>query len=404
MSAVIEETVRNAPSYGPERAQGRAAWADNLRLAVVALVIAHHSVEPYASPSAFFIDLPGARVPGLWAFLSVNAAFFMGLMFFLAGAFTPQAYDRRGWANYLRGRFLRIGAPLLLGFLILIPAEGYFYHWAYRPLPGVGYWEYFVRDFLGHGTRPADWRETRWPEESFGHLWFLEHLLIYAVAYVAARLLAGNRIRLPRLPPPRHAALIVFAAALTIATYLIRRVYPQDDWVAWLGFVQVEPAHLPQYASLFAVGLLAARGNWFVEMPSGRAFAWLTLAVALAVGLYAFAGLGLIGGWNAQSLARCAWESTLCVGMAVGAPIAFRDYVNRQGPKLRMVSQGSYAAYVLHFPIVRAIQWKLIALGWPLVVDALFTSVAAILATFALTAALIWASKFAAVETRRALA
>ena len=43
----------------------------------------------------------------------MNAAFFMGLLFLLAGYFVPQSYDRKGSGIFLKGRWQRIGIPLV---------------------------------------------------------------------------------------------------------------------------------------------------------------------------------------------------------------------------------------------------------------------------------------------------
>jgi len=48
----------------------------------------------------------------------------------------------------------------------------------------------------------------------------------------------------------------------------IRIWYPQDHWIAFLGFVQMEPAHIPQYASLFVIGLFAGPRRWLETMPT----------------------------------------------------------------------------------------------------------------------------------------
>jgi hypothetical protein len=44
--------------------------------------------------------------------LSLNQAWCMGALFFLAGYFTPGSYDRKGPASFLQGRLVRLGIPL----------------------------------------------------------------------------------------------------------------------------------------------------------------------------------------------------------------------------------------------------------------------------------------------------
>lgn len=92
-----------------------------------------------------------------WVFLWVNAAFFMGLFFFLAGYFTPSAFDRKGGPKFLADRGLRLGVRLLLGTLAIVPLQG----WAHIALdpatPPVSYWAYLTRAFLGLGPKPDFW-------------------------------------------------------------------------------------------------------------------------------------------------------------------------------------------------------------------------------------------------------
>jgi len=369
-----------------ERAHApRLVFADHLRLVLVVLVIAHHAVEPYASSHAFWTHLPDPPVPGLWAFLWVNAAFFMGALFLLAGAFTPASFDRKGAAAFLRDRAVRLGIPLVFGFLLLIPFQGWIYHLAYRPWPAAGYWDYFVHYYLGFGGKPPGWPGPRWPDLQFGHLWFVEHLLVYAVLYAVWRMLAPTKLRSLRLAPPTHVAIALYAVGLAVATFAIRRWYPQDSWIALLGFIQVEPAHLPQYASLFVIGILAGRGDWLAAMPKRRALPWLALGLGLALAFYVIVGVGLTGRFNSQSFVVCAWEAALCTGLCVGLPVAFRELASRQNALLRALSTNSYAAYVFHFPIVMVLQWLLIGSVLPVAGRILVTVAGGVIATFLLT-------------------
>ena len=53
-------------------------------------------------------------MPWIWHFFSTNAAFFMGLYFFISGYFVPGSYDRQGFGTFIRKKILRLGVPLLL--------------------------------------------------------------------------------------------------------------------------------------------------------------------------------------------------------------------------------------------------------------------------------------------------
>ena len=88
-----------------------------MRVILILLVVAYHSVEPHVSAHASEMPPPGPPIPRAWVFVWVNAAFFMGLFFFLAGYFTPGVFERKGAGEFLGDRWTRSGLPLLFGWL-----------------------------------------------------------------------------------------------------------------------------------------------------------------------------------------------------------------------------------------------------------------------------------------------
>jgi glucans biosynthesis protein C len=364
----------------------RLAYIDNLRSTLILLVIAHHAVEPYASKGARWTILPDPAVPGLWSFLWVNAAFFMGALFLLAGIFTPGSFDRKGRAAFLRDRTIRLGIPLIFGFLVLIPLQAWFHHSVYRAMQPIGYWDYFTNYFLGLAPEPANWPGRTWPDREFGHLWFLEHLWIYAGLYGLWRTFVPEKPRDSlEKTPPGSLKIAIYALLLTAGTWLIRQRYPQDTWIGFLGFIQIEPAHILQYASLFLIGIYAGPRGWLQHMPVRRGFTWLALGLGLALLCYMVVGTGVVRRFDSQSWLVCAWESTLCTGLCVGLPVAFREFANRTGAFLGMLAANSYAAYVFHFPFVMLIQWLLIGSGLPIAGRIVLTVIGAIVATLVFT-------------------
>jgi hypothetical protein len=266
------------------------------------------------------------------------------------------------------------------------------------PLPGwlqitygpaalhVDYWTYLTRDFFGFGSKPDDWPPgARWPVNNLGHLWFLEHLLIYATLYVVLRGIFALPAKALAIEPPSHGAIAAYAVALAAATFVIRIWYPQDRWVGFLGYVQMEPAHLPQYASLFVVGVLAWPGRWIETMPTRRGLIWLAIGVGLAVAAYLTVGLGVLGGLESRDWRVCAWESFLCVGLCVGLPVLFRELKLGKGRAWRALAANAYAVYVFHFPIVLLLLLALLDAPGPKWARLFVTAAGAIVASFAFT-------------------
>ncbi len=377
------------PSVGTANAASapkaaRNEYVDALRVALILLVVAHHSVEAYVAGHAPEIVFADAPIPRVWAFLAVNAAFFMGLFFFLAGYYTPAAFDRKGAGRYLADRWERLGIPLLIGFALVVPLAMWIRADFYPGFPHVGFWEYLTRNFLGFGAKPDYWpAEERWPQLNLGPLWFVEHLLVYAMLYAAWRALAPARKSDAAPPaPPSSLAIIVYAVALAAVSYAIRLVFPVNAWIAFLGFIQMEPAHLPQYASLFVIGLIAGRGRWIETMPRRQGLVWLAWGVGLSVFLYAMVGAGIIGGGggvparvNAPDWKGVVWESFTCTALCVGLPVAFREVGLGTGRLWKLLARNVFAIYVFHFPIVFIVQaelartdlpkWGRLLLTWP---------------------------------------
>jgi glucans biosynthesis protein C len=377
---------------------GRIAYVDAVRVILILLVVAHHSVEPYVVAHPPEVSLPDPPLHGGWAFLWVNAAFFMGLFFFLAGYFTPGAFDRKGASTFLADRGLRLGLPLLLGTILFIPLAG----WTHIVLDPsrlrVAYWTYLTLDFFRLGPKPGDWLPgERWPSFNFGHLWFLEHLLVYALLYAALRVFLPKDEGSIGRSPPSPAAIFTYAALLAAVTFVIRLWYPQDRWIGFLGFIQMEPAHIAQYASLFAIGVFAGPRRWIETMPARRGFRWLAVGVGLALTVYVLVGTGaivggdtIVGGNPAQhslpgDLRTCTTEAFLCVGMCIGVPVVARELALGSGRIWGRLAANVYAVYVFHFPLVLLLQWALIDAPAPKWARLGATVIGAVLGSFAFT-------------------
>jgi glucans biosynthesis protein C len=192
------------------------------------------------------------------------------------------------------------------------------------------------------------------------HLWFVAHLLLYCVAYAALRRISESPEGAPKLPLPSHAAIGSFIAALALVTWIVRIWYPVDKWVPFLWVMPAEPAHLPQYMAFFAAGVVAYRGDWFRRMSTTDGLIWLAVGMIAYGGIYVAYAFGwwkmAPGGLGLESLMRSSWETVIAVGLSTGLIIAFRELFDHPNRLLKVLAAASFGAYILHPPIVVALQ------------------------------------------------
>lgn len=332
----------------------RLGFIDALRASIVAFVIVHHAAQAYGPTGGFRLVSDSAQSDWFAPFYTVNSAFGLGLLFLLAGYFVPGSYDRKGAWGFLKGRWARLGVPLLAWLaLVQLPA---LYLFGTHPPPLE-----FFSQLLDQGWLPL-----------YGHLWFLTHLLLYSALYAAWCMVWERSGRPPiHWPPPNTAVIVGFVLVLALATWIVRIRYPVDQWVPLLWIMPVEPAHLPQYVALFAAGIVAARNDWFISMPVRTGMIWLCIGLVVSAGVY-IAHLGgplselfSTGGLNVSSLARSTWETTIVAGLSVGLVVTFRELVRQASRWTSGIAAASFGAYLVHLPIVVALQVALLGVTLP---------------------------------------
>jgi hypothetical protein len=345
----VAEALPIAPPRIAEPARVRTArleYLDALKVGLTVLVIAHHAGQPYGPTGGAWPIFDPRQAGILSPFFAVNAAFFMGLFFLISAYFLPASFDRKGPAQFLKDRGLRLGIPLVI--------------------VGVT-----IGALDQHSFEPA-------------HMWFVAHLLVYAGLYAAWR---GLNLPHISLPTPSNRAILGYAIALSVVTTVVRLAgFPQDRWVTILGVVPVEVAHLPQYASLFAFGLIAARSGWLTSLPTRTGMLWLGVGLVLAALRYAWY---LVTGGGPGGVLWSIWESFLCVGLCVGLPVLFRENAHLFGRRMRALAPNAYGAYVIHvLPIVVGLQFALANVDLDPFVKFLLVTLMGVPLSFALTAAL----------------
>jgi glucan biosynthesis protein C len=362
-------------------------FIDNIRIALIILVLAHHAGQPYGPTGGFWYIENPERASILGAFFTVNRSFFMSLFFMISGYFLPQSYDRKGPKDFLIDRFRRLGVPLLLFFYAVIPVMMYAYYLEFRGYGYIPFLTYYLQIYRGKGPLPFDWSGPAWPDRNLGHLWFVEHLLVFALCYAIWRLIRPPLAGIDRKEarPPRHWEIIAFSLALAAVTFFTRIWYPIDKWGAFLRFIQVAFADVPRDLSFFVIGVIAYRRNWFLNMPKKTGKVWLMIGLTGIAYCYALWLTGhryfSAGGFNISSLVYALWESFLCSGLCIGLLVFFRENLNSQGTLEKNLAGSTYSVYLFHVPVVVFLQYAI----WRTDTSAIIKFVIVVLAAIPLT-------------------
>lgn len=349
---------------------GRLHHIDSIRVCLSALVILHHAAQAYGPKDWWYVE---GQPKAQWIedFAVLNAPFKMSLFFLIAAYFLPSAVDRRRNRPYVGPRLKKLGGPILVGFFLVIPVLMYAYYLSFRGYGPIGFGDYYWNVYLGEGTEPGDWTGPIWPDRQFGHLWFLQHLLVYSMVYLAWRAIA-DRLRarrgLPQTPgtvatPQRVSgfAVLTFTLVVGVGTAALRINYPVDEWLPVAEIIQTEPADLAQHVPFVIAGVLAYRRGWLQSLPARVAYGWLGAAVALSIAYVAFreplTGFFQWGGANAGQFAWAGYETVLCVGYVLGAVVFFRDHVRGTSRLQRAAADATFTIYLIHLPIVVGLQY-----------------------------------------------
>lgn len=100
-----------------EEALRREAWLDNLRVAIIVGVIGSHVALIYALEVGWYYEertAGGVAKAVLAGVFSPGLLFGMGLLFFVAGFFTPPAFERKGARRFVIDRLWRLGIPTIV--------------------------------------------------------------------------------------------------------------------------------------------------------------------------------------------------------------------------------------------------------------------------------------------------
>ena len=341
---------------------------DALRGGALLLGIVLHAAMSFvpATPRFWFIqDTHPSLLLGLLTF--TIHVFRMTTFFLMAGFFARMSFHRRGTQGFVRDRLQRIGLPLVIGWPIL-----------FTPMSLIAIWA----SHFPNGGWSRSWPPVL-PNFPLAHLWFIYVLL---ELYVAMLLLRGAFVWLDASGTWRAVIDRVFAGIMRSALAPLVLAIPigiafclDQRWINVMGVRTPDQSLITNaqawigFGSAFAVGWLLHRQVDLLRLIERRWLPHLLLAVVLILISFVLAGV-MLSAPGAPKLpvsfatlrlasailyAPAIWIATFA---AIGLALRFMSGFS---PTRRYLADASYWLYLIHMPIVMALQVALSQLDWP---------------------------------------
>ena len=326
----------------------RLFFIDNLRWLMIIFVVMMHVNVTYSMIGGWYyieeaqLDLFQILYFGMYG--SFTQAYFMGLLFFIAGYFVPASYNRKGFGLFTKERSIRLGIPSLIYMLIIHPV-------CIIILNHYQKWNLDIPELYLNNIRTFSFLDDTGP------MWFALALLIFSLVYALTRKLGLGAETVAKKNPVNSKQILAAALFISVFTFGTRILFPIGT-----NIFNFQLCFFPQYIVLFILGIIFSRRKLMLNLPYRLGMNWfkLTLIIGIPVWLLIMIfGEAATQGFEAfeghfswQSAAYSFWESFFCVGICSGLIVLFREKVNTQGRISKFLSANAFGVYVFHAPIL----------------------------------------------------
>lgn len=363
---------------------------DALRASAILLLIPYHGARfIYKERLEITGRGDGVADGGLYEyFVWFVHSWHMPLFFALSGFLAAGALSRGGAAMQVRERLSRLGIPLLVGVVTIIPLlnliVNYYANLSDGPVDDRRTWE------LGN---IFNWRVQ--------HLWFIDYLLAGTLVLIAIWVLTR---RFPQIPAaiarvfelvvgsPLAVPLLALLTAATLSLF--------EDWQAppTSESLVPKPALVAYYTTFLSFGWLVSTRPQLIGKIERR---WpLYLLIAAAAAPFAFELFDArhrdAGDWGQHALALYA-NGIVCWSAIIGFWGLFAKLFRERSAIWRYLAGASYWIYLIHLPFLAAAQGGLAqtSVASPIrLVLAVLASIAGSLLTYELFVRRTWLGRF----------
>ena len=320
--------------------------------------------------------------PAVLIFMHVSHSFRMELFFLLAGFFSQGLLARKGMAEFLRSRVVRIGGPFFVGWFLLRPLL--FSGWIIGAASLRGDYDFWAGIRAGFATLqklPADLLVGT-------HLWFLYYLLLITGLVQVVRLVAQKAISVhPRLLPRVDCGVAWLARSAWALPVLVLSTAGALWGMNYWGMDTPDKTLWPHWPVIAVYGGFFGLGWGFARQPDAiTTFGRVTvprviLAIASTVLTLKLSAIQGDPGHPHFLAARVAFTfgyATLMWTLVVLTLGIFKKFCARPRPVIRYLADSSYWMYLIHLPVVVWLQVAMAEVPVPWYLKLTFVSVTTI--------------------------
>ncbi|MEQ1490470.1 MAG: acyltransferase family protein [Terricaulis sp.] len=340
---------------------------DAVRGGVLILGVFFHATLSFLPGQQMWIVMDASRSMELSVLFFALHTFRMTVFFLLAGFFGRLLLERLGVGAFVMNRAKRIAIPLAMFWPIVLTAFIAVLIWAAVQANG--------------GVAPEGPPPPPLTVETFPllHLWFLYVLLIFYAVALALRgvvhLIDRKGTMRSGLVDPVVRFLTGLGAPLLMAIPVAVALYFKPNWMMWFGIPTPDTGLVPNTAALVAYGLAFSIG-WLMNRQPQILQRWSERwAIYLLPAIGATAGALVLAGGPAPAIAMAEPGTTSAIvaalyGFAGWAwTIAIIGFAVRHlaghSPVRRYLADASYWIYIVHLPILIALQTLIAPYPYP---------------------------------------
>lgn len=327
----------------------RRNYIDNLRWICILLLFPYHAAMIFNCwGEGFYVR--GVSSEAISAFIIATYTWFMPLLFTLAGVSSYFALQKRSAGAYAKERMKKLLVPLLLGILLVVPAQTYFAERLHNGYIGGYFAQYrlFFTKFVDLSGYTGGF--------TVGHLWFL--LYLFVISLLALPLMRWYLRREKKIDGATFPLWLLFALVLIPVL---------------LSPLSIAGKSLGLYLGLFLLGFFLLSQDAIVERLSRLAPPLVCVSAFMIA-----AKLALYFGFQLRTGIVSDLYDALVMWMTILALIgAGKRWLNGTSAVTHWLAANSFAIYILHQSVLVAVGYAVLmfvrAAGWQFLLIALLS-------------------------------